>query len=97
MFDDRDRLVVENAPEGRVQTSGYDNADRLIRQTLNAEPTQIRKWDYDGRGVEISHKDGSGATWTKTYDNRDRLVIAASSEHGRFDGAAIPEEGTGAI
>ncbi|RFF32618.1 RHS repeat-associated core domain-containing protein [Wenzhouxiangella sediminis] len=92
VFDDRNRLVAENAPEGRVQTSVYDDADRLIQRTLNTEPTRILKWTYDDRGREISHTDAAGAAWIKSYDGRD-LVIEETDPRGATVAYEFDERG----
>ena len=76
-FDDRNRLITQTEPLGRVTTLSYDNADRKLSETL-ANPTgsgeQVRRWEYDAAGRNTVTVDATGARRISTLDAQGNVL-----------------------
>ncbi|MBA8884765.1 RHS repeat-associated core domain-containing protein [Dokdonella fugitiva] len=75
-YDDRDRRDREEASLGRVMTTVYDDADRIVSQTL-AGPglvPQVRRREYDDANRMVAAVDAEGGRRTTGYDAKGNVT-----------------------
>jgi RHS repeat-associated protein len=75
-YDDRDRLHQEEAPLGKVTTTAYDNADRVISETLSGPglADQVRKREYDDANRLTAAVDAESHRRSLAYDNTGNIT-----------------------
>jgi YD repeat-containing protein len=90
-YDTAGNKASETAPNGRVTTNTYDDANRLIRQVVNDVATPVLPTDdvtteyfYDAQGRQAAVRnplaDGSSFTVTRTvFDNAGRVTSVVAN------------------
>lgn len=74
-LDANDRVVGILDADGRLSEYRYDQAGRLITETITQGPNVQRvEYHFDGVGNRLSKSDTVSGTTTYTYDANDRLL-----------------------
>lgn len=72
LWDDSDRLIAREDPNGNVAQYEYDSLNRVVVETV-ADGTDVRS-SYDVHDNLLVRRDANGTTLTHTYDALNRLI-----------------------
>lgn len=90
VWDDSDRLITREDPNGNVTTYAYDSLNRLTLETFADGTTN--EFVYDVHGNTIERTDTNGTISTMTYDGLERLTDVSINHGPTVDTATTFEE-----